>query len=344
MNPVHAAGSALPGQEIAQAVPMPGEAKLFESRDLDQACEEIGRVYCPHRYVLEGRRTGAASMFNLPGEHTGLSSFTYGADIAIEPEPFQDFVLVLTTVSGKADIRAGAFHCAGGLGTTAAVGPDVAATFRYSAGNTQRVVRLDRRKLEHVWQGMAGPRHATGLTFQSMALQTPTQLGQWTAMLQGLGQVLRPEVPLSLRRMLLPRAEEMLMMSLLWEQAQQQGLGTEGGTGLSGEPVAAVFRRATTFIEAHAGSALTLVEIAAAAKCSVRTLQRVFQQSYGAGVMAYVRAMRLALAHRLLSDAQGPASVTEVAMRCGFAHLGQFAADYRRQFGERPSETLRRRV
>jgi AraC-like DNA-binding protein len=34
--------------------------------------------------------------------------------------------------------------------------------------------------------------------------------------------------------------------------------------------------------------------------------------------------------------------VHDVATRWGFWNLGEFAADYRRQFGELPSETLRR--
>ena len=35
------------------------------------------------------------------------------------------------------------------------------------------------------------------------------------------------------------------------------------------------------------------------------------------------------------------ATVTTVAMRFGFVHLGRFAAEYRRMFGEIPSETRR---
>jgi AraC family ethanolamine operon transcriptional activator len=38
-----------------------------------------------------------------------------------------------------------------------------------------------------------------------------------------------------------------------------------------------------------------------------------------------------------------PVKVVDVANRWGFWHMGQLAADYRRQFGELPSETLRRR-
>jgi AraC-like DNA-binding protein len=35
-------------------------------------------------------------------------------------------------------------------------------------------------------------------------------------------------------------------------------------------------------------------------------------------------------------------SVTVIAMACGFTHMSRFALEYRRRFGERPSDTLRR--
>jgi AraC-like DNA-binding protein len=32
--------------------------------------------------------------------------------------------------------------------------------------------------------------------------------------------------------------------------------------------------------------------------------------------------------------------VSEIALRWGFGHFGRFAAEYRRRFGESPSQTL----
>jgi transcriptional regulator GlxA family with amidase domain len=58
--------------------------------------------------------------------------------------------------------------------------------------------------------------------------------------------------------------------------------------------------------------------------------------------MMPLRRVRLAQARADL-EAPGPnTSVTNVAYDCGFSHLGRFAQEYARRFGESPSETLRR--
>jgi AraC-like DNA-binding protein len=50
----------------------------------------------------------------------------------------------------------------------------------------------------------------------------------------------------------------------------------------------------------------------------------------------------MSLGHRALWRGGPDASVSEVARRYGFRHLGRFAASYRALFGELPSATLRR--
>jgi transcriptional regulator GlxA family with amidase domain len=75
---------------------------------------------------------------------------------------------------------------------------------------------------------------------------------------------------------------------------------------------------------------------------SNRTLHRVVRRELGVSPMVLLRKARLAQARAEL-DAPGPgATVTTVALDCGFTHLGRFSQEYARQFGEPPSETLRR--
>lgn len=75
-----------------------------------------------------------------------------------------------------------------------------------------------------------------------------------------------------------------------------------------------------------------------------RSLQRGFREVAGVAPKQYMLAHRLSGVHRRLrlSD-PARTRVADVANEWGFWHLGQLAADYRRHFGERPSETLRRR-
>jgi transcriptional regulator GlxA family with amidase domain len=60
--------------------------------------------------------------------------------------------------------------------------------------------------------------------------------------------------------------------------------------------------------------------------------------------MAFAKGIRLNLAKQILSLPDAQTSVAGVAFSCGFANLGHFAKEYREAFGERPSETLARKM
>jgi transcriptional regulator GlxA family with amidase domain len=102
-------------------------------------------------------------------------------------------------------------------------------------------------------------------------------------------------------------------------------------------------RRAVEFIEAHADTIGTVREIADAAGVSIRTLQVAFRAERAESPAACLRDVRLARAHAALlaADPGSGDSVTEIALRHGFAHAGRFAAAYRRRYGQAPGATLR---
>jgi AraC-like DNA-binding protein len=100
-------------------------------------------------------------------------------------------------------------------------------------------------------------------------------------------------------------------------------------------------RRVEAYIEANAAAPLTLGDLAAVAGVSGRAVQAGFQALRGCSPMEFVRARRLEEARRRLLDAP-PTTITSIALDCGFANLGRFAATYRARFGERPKDTLAR--
>lgn len=102
-------------------------------------------------------------------------------------------------------------------------------------------------------------------------------------------------------------------------------------------------RRAEEFIFARLSEPLSVADVAEISGVNARTLSRAFKKRYGMGPMAFLKERRLEQAQRALLGADSESTtVTEIATRLGFYHLGQFSKDYRQAFQELPSETLRR--
>jgi AraC-like DNA-binding protein len=71
----------------------------------------------------------------------------------------------------------------------------------------------------------------------------------------------------------------------------------------------------------------------------VRSLFDGFKAFRGVTPGEFMRSLRLDRAREDLLSGNG--TVTDVALRWGYAHVGNFAARYRQQYGELPALTLR---
>ena len=98
---------------------------------------------------------------------------------------------------------------------------------------------------------------------------------------------------------------------------------------------------AMDFMQEHIAEPISLSEIAVAAKVSVRTLQQGFRQFRNTTPIAYLHEIRMIAARRDLLEADSTQAVADIALRWGFTHFGRFAADYKKRFGQLPSQTLR---
>lgn len=108
-----------------------------------------------------------------------------------------------------------------------------------------------------------------------------------------------------------------------------------------GGPAPEALRRSVAFMEEHLGEALTVAQIAAAARMSPRGLQAAYQREMDITPMAHLRSLRLEAAHAdLLAADPITTTVAEIAARWGFTHLGRFAAAYRQRYGRNPGTTL----
>jgi len=101
-------------------------------------------------------------------------------------------------------------------------------------------------------------------------------------------------------------------------------------------------KRAIDYIEANLDAAVGLSEIVAASGVPGRTLIQHFRDFKGTTPTRYLRSARYEKVREALRRAEPEESITEIAARWGFSHLGRFSVDYRKRFGEPPSATLRR--
>ena len=127
-----------------------------------------------------------------------------------------------------------------------------------------------------------------------------------------------------------------LMLSAVQGEHRENGQQRSGGYATYVKP-------AEEFILARLDTPLRVADVAAAVGVSVPTLNRGVSQVPwdGAESIRQTTASRpSAIGTSACRSAQ--TSVTAVASKHAFWHLSQFAADYKRAFGEAPSETLRR--
>jgi len=104
------------------------------------------------------------------------------------------------------------------------------------------------------------------------------------------------------------------------------------------------FERVLAYIDRHLQQELDTDTLARLAQVSPRTLYGLFERNAHTSPIDYIRQRRLARVHACLNDPGCTVrSVSELAMDYGFMHLGRFSEQYRKQFGELPSQTLRQR-
>ena len=101
-------------------------------------------------------------------------------------------------------------------------------------------------------------------------------------------------------------------------------------------------RRALAAMRTNLGREWSAADLAAVAGVSPRTLQRQFKVFLGKTPGAALQDIRFERARRELLQGLSSTKVAGIALHSGFTHLGRFSTDYRRRYGETPSQTLKR--
>jgi AraC-like DNA-binding protein len=277
-----------------------------------------------------------ANGVHLPGLYLG--SLHYGAAVEIRTDPSYDDYRFVIPVRGRFEAATSRDAIACRPGTAILLSPTLGGSIRTERGNAGLSLFL---------KGCVLRRHLAALLGE--APKAPLEFAPAIALGGGYGRSLANYVratiadldqstPL-LNPIMMGLFEQFLMTGLLLAHPHTYSDALRRPQrGAAPRDV----KRAIDFIETNLDAPIGLSDIAAAAGVPGRTLLAHFKRYKSVSPTEYLRRTRFAKVRQTLQHAEPEENVTGIAMNFGFNHMGRFAAEYRKRFGESPSQTLRR--
>ncbi|MBC2641863.1 MULTISPECIES: AraC family transcriptional regulator [unclassified Rhodococcus (in: high G+C Gram-positive bacteria)] len=329
------------GTDDTASEPDAREVRAFEATDPDRAEDALGHTYFPHRLHQLG--TGAHMDMSLHLVELGpltVGRLTYGAaEVSLDLGELGNAYNVAIPLAGR--------HETESAGQTHIFAPGQACIYmphrstritRWSADGVQYGIKFDRDYLESELQAILGwPTHVP-VTFDPVLDLSNPKVSSWLALVKTLVADLDKDHSMLYSPLVSPPLVEALTRGLLLTADHDRRELLEAGVpGARPRTVKA----AVDAMYAHPEESWTVRTLAELAGVSVRTLQDGFARYVGATPMAYLRGIRLERAHDdLLAADPGFDSVSDIAYRWGFRHLGRFSVEYRKRYGQPPSVTL----
>ncbi|MCD1144561.1 AraC family transcriptional regulator [Kocuria sp. LUK] len=259
----------------------------------------------------------------------------WGADIAIDCD-YTDAYELNIPLSGSLEweLNGRPMHSTGGLG--ALFLPDRPCPItRWAADSDVLGVKVDRRLLEHHLALQAPDRSATGYGGPQLVDLRSPQGRSWIQYVRQCGeQFIDDSAVLDLdvfRQSFADSVVSSLATLLLSQVADVSGWRS---------PAPYVVTRVTDAVRDDPTRRWTSTDLCEVAGVGARRLQTVFREHLGTSPLAFVTTTRLERAHRLLRQGAPEATVTQVALDCGFSHLGRFSALFHGKYGVQPSAVL----
>ena len=316
---------------------------LLQSNDLDEVRARVADVFKPHRLTLTGHSCALHSrMHHARWGNLSLNLLDYGGEVSIEPGPLEHFYLLQIPLRGDAEIECGTTRFVSSPDTASLLSPTLPLRMRWGDACPQVILRIEREVMERHAQRHFGDDRRVPVEFEPAFTLSSPQGACLAQMLPMLADAIATDGHPLRHPLAFEQLESTLLNLLLYGQPNS----ARNGARVAPAPLAPFYvRRVEEYIRTHVDEPLTIERLAELAGVSPSTLFAGFRNRHGITPMAFVRQLRLQhVRDELLDDATpGLASVTDVALKWGFAHLGRFAIDYKRAFGESPSATLRMR-
>ncbi|KQQ05947.1 MULTISPECIES: helix-turn-helix transcriptional regulator [unclassified Rathayibacter] len=300
-------------------------------RDIEDARALFEDVYNGHRFVVEPSADFSYRYTAVGDSDVTLRGSHFAGSVKGRVQTEGEYVVAwLTAGEGVSDLDGDPMRMLSGQPTVWA--NDRPAAFEVH-DYRQNLIHFNGSYLERIADEVEGSGGGS-LLFDTTSRPEGEKLRRWSATVATVARVIYDADSSALLRQEANRAVAVALLDTFPHEA----LSAPGDLLV---PRSGRLRQAVEFMYANAHLPLRTEAVAEAAGVSLRTLQSEFRREFGFTAVDYLRRIRLdAVRKELRAGDSGVVSVSEVARRWGFAHLGRFSATYAHRFGERPSTTL----
>lgn len=307
--------------------------------DPDEARLKVSEVYCDHRLlVVKSHHPFHLNHIGAAVDGVGVYLMSYGTHVEVKPGMLEDFALVQIPLQGRAldRIDGKTIETHSKLGSV--VGPNQELEMEWAPGTSKLVLHIPNERIYSAAKALGSMSGTDEFKLKpSIDLSDPVHRS-WYGVVRSLAGDVRYGGPMASNPLLAPRIADAIVLGLVMNQGEQQP-STLPQTLDEIDSIDHAIR----ILESHPERPWRMSDLAREVNLSARKLSKDFKERTDMTPMEFVQFIRLHRVHYDLRSAlPASTSVTELALRWGFNHLGRFSARYQQMFGELPSDTLRR--
>jgi len=313
---------------------------IFVSSDLDEVIDIVTSSYCSHKLRLRDQKMVMnARHHKISLAQSSLNYLQYGAEVYVNPGEFEDFFMLEFPLSGNVKLSYGQEQFVNTPGKAVMLSPGKPISSIWSSECSEIMFKLNKKTLENHLANLLGRSLRKNLYFEP---EINLNTGFGNTLTEFVGYLLRQadlNSPLFDSSILVKELEKSFMTMVLTCLPNNYSDYLEQ---TDSKVLPHYVYNAKKYIDDNLKEDITPAKVIEVCKLPCRSVYEGFQKYLGMTPLNYIKNRRLEKIHNELKAYSTKSSITEVAMKWGYRHLGRFSGEYYKRYGEKPSETRKK--
>lgn len=314
------------------------------THSIDTANQCLNQIIGPHELVDLSHEEPLN--FSFKGEQMGgiiIGDLIYGKDVVFKTQHQQDmhFYCISRPKIGKPVFRQehGIFEAS--PGNAAIVSPFDKFEIEIERDCVQSFISISKPLLENTLSDLIQRPLDAPIEFDHIMSVQNERVNAWWNLLEYFGSYGRRDMNFEcLMNEIKHDFEKILVKSLLLSQPHNYSQLLADNHHNNPE----FLQRALQYIHNNIQYNISSEDLERISGVSKQKLSKAFRDRMKVSFNSYIRHYRLKCIYQELSLAQDKKNITSIAMKWGVNHLGRFSIEYKQQFGESPSDTIRKSI